>query len=67
MTKKKPPLAEIAKKAAAWALKKYGKRDASYMLACTHEVTEGFLQEYWPTLTEKETKTILSKADKILS
>jgi len=66
---KQVSLEYIAKKAAAWAISEFGRRDAVYYLNETQEVTEGFLQEEYPELTYDQTygpRGVIALAVKII-
>jgi len=52
---------EIAQRTANWTFKKY-KHMSLYMMFHTHEVTEGYLQEYYPQLTKEQETKILELA-----
>ena len=64
--RKKQSVREIAQLAANWTIKKYGKRDASYMLNETAEVEEGYISTYYPFLTCEQVDSVMKLAGKLL-
>lgn len=58
-------LSNLAQLAANWTKRKYGRRDAIYMLTETFEVQEGYLAGL--KLTVAQEREVIQKATKILN
>jgi len=68
----KKDLDKVALRLAKWARREYGRskyrgtRSAIYMIEETHEGREGFLQNYYPELSTRETMSVVRKAVELL-
>lgn len=54
---------EAIKEGVKWANAKYGS-GAHYMVSCTHEFSEGFIQAKYPTLTKEDSQAVLAEVAK---